>query len=525
METESEKTQPYSENFTGLDKSTAFKVDELALNLPNEGEIFTKSNVNDNKRSSRIRRKPPPDLLIPDIAMLSQTVDLNSQQQQQVLSNNNLIDNLTRDSDNGINKYHNSLSGTFMQPNHSVYLNNDFSDGGTDEYQSPDKDGIQASSSSLYLDQPLLDTYKTSSSSLTSKTHSAPYPSHSPIVPSPTSLSYDNSISSDPPGFNIESSAYTDDSSTYKLNKKLAINGFNRTYSTTTTNTTKSTTLRPTISTPITNLNSVDSIRNSVGVSIKLNHRKSSSVGSILSAGSNRNLNLATLKKTLNLKPGEGDRSHYVLSLRRNAGTAFNETGPGTWKLPTGIAPIDKRSTYNSNNGAYMRMAGGTSNKAKKGSGVELKHGHLAPRLLAAEVDDFEELSIPTQLDKSKSSNSSIIMPHTSPSVHSNLSSLQTSLSRTMTTTSTSSQTQISKESKRSSLASGSSGSISDGDVNVGRYYQHPAYKYDDTGDNSKGDQDETEIELDDGDDDDDDDDEPKLFLANPDNYNDDDSV
>ena len=63
-------------------------------------------------------------------------------------------------------------------------------------------------------------------------------------------------------------------------------------------------------------------------------HRMSSSVGSIYSSNSYRNVNLAALKKTLNLKPGEGERSNYVLAIRKAAGTSYNELTRMKWKLP-----------------------------------------------------------------------------------------------------------------------------------------------------------------------------------------------
>lgn len=116
-------------------------------------------------------------------------------------------------------------------------------------------------------------------------------------------------------------------------------------------------------------------------------HRKSMSMSSIFSSNSNRHITLATLKKSINLRPGEGQRSNYVQTIRRNAGTAYNDLGPETWKLPVGILPVDKRQLQPTNAGYYrMRL-----NRKTQSSGVGLKHGHLAPRLLAAEVDESAE--------------------------------------------------------------------------------------------------------------------------------------
>lgn len=119
-------------------------------------------------------------------------------------------------------------------------------------------------------------------------------------------------------------------------------------------------------------------------LSLNFSHTKSLSVGSIYSG--NRNVTLATIKRSFSFKAGEGQRSAYVQTIRRNAGTAYNETGPDKWRLPIGILPVDKDNPYLLSNGRYNRRGKGTTS-----SGVGLKHGHLQPRLLAAEVDEVPD--------------------------------------------------------------------------------------------------------------------------------------
>lgn len=233
-------------------------------------------------------------------------------------------------------------------------------------------------------------------------------------------------------------------------------------------------------------------------------HRKSTSLSSLYSTSSNRNVNLATLKMTLDLKPGEGEQSRYVVALRRSMGTAVNDSPPDKWKLPTGILPVDKRASMASSNGRYLRL--GVSQGRKKTSGVELKHGHLQPRLLAAEVGDSRPYLGGSGLGASSARDSRA-------SIYSSTSATGNSTANSGVETSGSSSPvrSSSKEdetrSVRTSLAalipelipelalvtSSSSGSIDD----VRGYYQHPAY----TG------SDEAETEAC----------EPRLVLVNPD--------
>jgi hypothetical protein len=278
----------------------------------------------------------------------------------------------------------------------------------------------------------------------------------------------------------------------------------------------------------------------SAAAAVPHHHRKTSSISLIVSSSSYRNVNLATLKKTLNLHPGEGERSNYVLALRRGAGTAFNESQPGKWKLPTGILPIDKNANYTLSNGRYLRLAG-VQGRSKKVSGVELKHGHLAPRLLAAEVDDNDTTipglnlrlgragthqlhktnlaQIQTDLSTVKSSGSSTTTVATAPTTPTAIG--PGSLARTATGGSllmTDNQSIVtaadSTNSRRTrSVSLGSLGSISDANV---AYYQHPGYRYGDDGT-----EDDTEVEAVEANghasDDESFDDRPRLVLANPD--------
>jgi hypothetical protein len=143
-----------------------------------------------------------------------------------------------------------------------------------------------------------------------------------------------------------------------------------------------------------------------------------------------------------------------------------------------------------------MRLAGPFSqNKLKKASGVESKHGHLQPRLLAGEIDDSyttgtkQKIGVigdtKTQLGDIKSSDSSIT-PSTT-----------TTLNRTTTGGSintndigsvVTSSSNASPRKRTDSIESSSSGSLSDA-IGEG-FYQHPGYKYSDR------DEDDTEVEM-----------------------------
>ena len=238
---------------------------------------------------------------------------------------------------------------------------------------------------------------------------------------------------------------------------------------------------------------------------------------------------MATIKKNLHLKPGEGESSNYVITIRRSAGTAFNESGPGKWKLPTGILPVDTSATYAKSNGRYTRLAGGLT-RTKKTSGVELKHGHLKPRLLAAEIDDGEssslgitpKISAAPSTKTIKSSSSSIAAASTTNISRNN------SLARTTTEGSTlgtdlQSVVTESTNGSRKSISSSSSGSISDSNAKIGGYYQHPGYKYEDDQGSDTGNEDDSALEYSNRqtiaieNDTDEYDERPRLVLANPD--------
>ncbi|KAG7665807.1 uncharacterized protein J8A68_000632 [[Candida] subhashii] len=221
--------------------------------------------------------------------------------------------------------------------------------------------------------------------------------------------------------------------------------------------------------------------------------RQSSSVSSIWSSNSYRNVNLAAIKKTMNLKPGEGERSNYVLSIRRSSGTSYNENGPSKWKLPVGILPVDKSALYDNSNGRYLRLAGASAYR-KKTSGVELKHGHLKPRLLAAEIDEYDDntsLGLSPSTNTTTSGSGPTAFTPTSRSNKSSESSKtasrENSIARTVTDASmrsggdNQSFTGLSARSTRSdSMGSSSSEDLAD-KIDVG-YYQHRGYKYDKDG-------------------------------------------
>lgn len=214
-------------------------------------------------------------------------------------------------------------------------------------------------------------------------------------------------------------------------------------------------------------------------------HRKSTSLSSIYSSNSNKNVNLSTLKRTLDLKPGEGEQSRYVVALRRSMGTACNDSPPDKWKLPTGILPVDKRASMALSNGRYLRL--GVSQGRKKTSGVELKHGHLQPRLLAAEVGESRpylggsslasthgsardsRASIYSSTSVTASGNSAVETSSSSSPVRSSSKEDET---RSVKTSLAALIPELIAELVADLVSSSSSGSIDE----VRGYYQHPAY-------------------------------------------------
>lgn len=212
---------------------------------------------------------------------------------------------------------------------------------------------------------------------------------------------------------------------------------------------------------------------------VKNFHTRMLSVSSVNSGISNRHVNLATLRLSLNFRPGEGERSAYVDTLRKNAGTAYNDTGSDKWKPPTGILPVDLRKTLLTAS-RFNKLHGASGKK----TGVELKHGHLAPRLLAAEVDEVGET--PNRfgaLGRLSTFQSRSITPTTSKSSASLLSgtgkvSRQSSLGRANTLTSLATSTDLPSTAETSRISRSESVSSSEGSLSdlTDGYYQHPAY-------------------------------------------------
>ncbi|QEL62522.1 hypothetical protein CJJ09_004699 [Candidozyma auris] len=268
-------------------------------------------------------------------------------------------------------------------------------------------------------------------------------------------------------------------------------------------------------------------------------HRKSSSMSSIFSSNSNRHINLATLKKSITLRPGEGERSNYVQTVRRNAGTAYNDLGQESWKLPVGILPIDKRVLLPTND-RYTRMRGSRKNQS---SVVGLKHGHLAPRLLAAEVDESEgsnkfgllgrsntfqksEKTISSESSSKSGIQSASISRGNSLHQSSRATSRTASIAESASSIGTPSlvpstpkrsqfgtQTNLSRQASTSSRVS--VGSLIEPKLSEG-YYQHPGYNLDEEAEFAEDYSHSTEGTMN-NDDDDASIEKPRLFLANPD--------
>ncbi|GEQ66508.1 hypothetical protein JCM33374_g171 [Metschnikowia sp. JCM 33374] len=258
-------------------------------------------------------------------------------------------------------------------------------------------------------------------------------------------------------------------------------------------------------------------------------HTRMSSMSSVYSAGSNRHVSLATLKMAFVLRPGEGEKSNYVDTIRKSAGTSFNEAGPGKWKLPTGIMPVDKREFLQQSSKKFNRGVSSTGYRTKKSSGVELKHGHLQPRLLAAEVDEGDNTNRFGALGRSSTLQNKSLTPATSksstPSTGLNGVSRASSLERANTLASISttgdlqsSLIKVSSSRRGSTISSAESVGSINNDQNVDIYYQHQGFKIENDDDSSENEDytpnyagpiiqnsDDSEEEK------------PRLFLANPD--------
>lgn len=262
-------------------------------------------------------------------------------------------------------------------------------------------------------------------------------------------------------------------------------------------------------------------------------HARMLSISSVYSAGSTRHVSLATLKMTFNLRPGEGEKSNYVETLRKGAGTSFNEAGPGKWKLPTGIVPVDKRDIMKQATKKFSRGVNSAAYRTKKSSGVELKHGHLKPRLLAAEVDEGDSTNKFGSLGRSSTLQNKAITPVTSksstPSAGLKGISRANSLERANTLASIStagdvqsSLSKISNSRRASTISSADSvGSVSN-DRNVDIYYQHQGFKFENGEDSLENDdyynRDRENLSQES---EDSEDEKPRLYLANPDSDSD----
>lgn len=258
---------------------------------------------------------------------------------------------------------------------------------------------------------------------------------------------------------------------------------------------------------------------------IKKSHTRVSSTSSIIS-GSSRHVNLATIERSFSLRPGEGEQSNYVTQIRKSAGTSFNEAGPGKWKLPLGIKPLDARSmSLESYPLGLARFSLGSSNsgsRGKKSSGVGLKHGHLQPRLLAAEVEEVGDTNRFGSLGRSSTLQSKPLTPVVSRTATKTDVSSGTSRDNSLSRTSTLSVREMTvnggSNQNKSRRASGSScyesiGSLGDGRVEA--YYQHLGYRCDDMDGDSENEYkaaDELEQDYDSAPEE-----KPHLVLVNPD--------
>ncbi|KAK6460059.1 hypothetical protein DFJ63DRAFT_257921 [Scheffersomyces coipomensis] len=241
----------------------------------------------------------------------------------------------------------------------------------------------------------------------------------------------------------------------------------------------------PQVTSPLTPIDSQNDHLPKTKLGQVANHRHSSSLGSIYSNASNGYVNLSTLKKQLALKPGEGDRSNYVLSIRKIAGTAFNETGPGKWKLPVGISPLEKSSSYASSN-LYLRRDAFGKNK-KSG----LRHWRLEKTLLADEIDDKTiDSSNDVSIMNSSSSKASSLKMVDSGVLTDPSSSGDYTLHRSSTEIS---NDQVSTDQGSTDQSSSGSPSGHGSDTGFG-FYQHKGYREDEITDDDNS----TEVDLED---------------------------
>lgn len=302
--------------------------------------------------------------------------------------------------------------------------------------------------------------------------------------------------------------------------------------------------------------------------SIRKSHTRVSSTSSIIS-GSSRHVNLALIKRSFTLRPGEGERSNYVTTIRKSAGTSYNDAGPGKWKLPLGIMPMDGKNmalqSYTQNSARFSRGASSLNARAKRSSGVELKHGHLQPRLLAAEIDEVGDTNRFGSLGRSSTLQNKALTPVMSTisksenASNQSAQSSQVSRSGSLTRSSTLSAHENAGINSAGGASSGngassvgvglgsingggissgvgigenvsgsggvksrrqsgssfaeSLGSVTDGRVDA--YYQHQGYRFDEMDDDYNDYNEVESYEDDEGDD------KPQLVLANPDSSSD----
>lgn len=109
------------------------------------------------------------------------------------------------------------------------------------------------------------------------------------------------------------------------------------------------------------------------------NHQYSMSHSSIYSASSRQsNQGDAEL--------GVGTGSNYVKEMRKKSATVWCDVSSKVWGLPIGIAGKTA--------GSYSALA---PSKGYLKKAMDIRHSHLAPRLLASEVEDEDDDDLPTQ--------------------------------------------------------------------------------------------------------------------------------
>lgn len=99
----------------------------------------------------------------------------------------------------------------------------------------------------------------------------------------------------------------------------------------------------------------------------------------------------------------------YVQELRRQAAATWCDIPPSVWGVPIGIADaalLPSRNPISGDGGTKKRLSlsrGQSSNSQRRL--MDIRHSHLAPRLLASEIDDDDDLNSPTSVALSNNSN------------------------------------------------------------------------------------------------------------------------